>query len=325
MKTKLNLFLAILIIIPLIFTLTNCSRQSKDVGSLDNPIRFYFMPKKDKAVFDKYAPRIEKFIEANTDLAVETVYADNFISIIEAFNMSKADIAFMNTLGYLMARDWSDAHAYLQYLYEGEKSYKGAFIARKDSGLTSIKDVNGKAIAFADPFSSAGYLYPLKTIEENSIKPSKVVFAEGHRNAVEMVYNGKADVAASYYSKPNKKGQPEDARISILNKHPDALQKLGIIGYTTEIPNGPVAISNKISAEVRVKLIGALMEFARTDEGKQTLYNLYNINGFALVKDTDYNAVQNVLKTLGKSSEQLTKGGVSFYNKEIVSSGLAVQ
>lgn len=292
----------------------SCTGRKGEIGTADNPILFYYMPLKGEKVFAEYAPKLEKYIEANAGLAVESRHAKDFTTIVEAFGKKKADVAFMNTLGYLMAHDWAKAEAYLQQLYgDVYRSYRGEILVRTDAKINDVKDLEGKTIAFADPFSASGYLYPLKLLHDKKIKPSKTVFAGGHKKAVEMVYKGEVDAAATYHTRPTASGIERDSRIELMKEYPDIISKVKIIALTDEIPNGPVAFSSKLPEAVKTKLAGAIMGFARTPEGRKALTEIYNITGLAVGNDDEYDGVRKVLKDLGKTVDEVVPGGITFY------------
>ena len=316
MRTK---FIALICAIAVFATFgVSCQRRSGPAGSKTNPVRFFFMPLKGEEAFKKNAPVIKKYLEEKTGLSIEPVNSPDFITIIKAFGNNQADIAFMNTLGYLMARDWAKADAALVVIYSDiYKSYRGEILAQVGGKINSLLDLNGKTIAFADAFSAGGYLYALKLLQDNNVKPAKVVFAKGHKDAVEMLYNGKVDAAATYHSRPSVNGIDQDARAELLKEHPDVFTKLKIISLTDEIPNGPVALRYDLPVQTKVQLVDALQVFGQTIEGRKVLNDLYNVTGFARADDADYNSVQAVIKKLGKSVEEVVPGGITFYRTNI--------
>lgn len=311
---KKTLLTVVALMIALTFVISACNRQKSPKGTVDNPIRFYFMPLKGQEQFDKYSPKLKQFIEANAGLAVEMIYTPDFITIVEAFGNKRCDAAFTNTLGYLMAHDWAKAEAYLRTLYgDVYDTYRGELLVRTDSGIDEIKGLTGKTVAFADPFSAGGYLYALKLLNDKGVKPKKIVFAGGHAKAVEMLYKGEVDAAATYHERPTLTGEDRDARTELLKNHPDIISKIKILALTDEIPTGPIAFSQKLPADVKTRLAGAILGFARSPEGREALYNLYNITGLAIASDSDYDGVRKTLKDLGKSVEEVVPGGVTFY------------
>jgi phosphonate transport system substrate-binding protein len=289
-----------------------------------NPIKFYFMPGYNKAAFEKNVPVIKEWMESKTGLHIQPVLADDFVTIVKAFNSQKADIAFMNTLGYMMARDWTRAQAHLRYVYaDADSTYQGEIVAKTDGPVQSLRDLSGKTVVFSDPFSAGGYLYPLKLLQDNGVRPKKVVFAKNAVDAVRKVYTGEADAAAAYYNGGlNTSGIPQDARKELLSEHPDVFSKLKIVALTEKIPTRPIAVRENLPVDTKTKLVGSLVEFARAEEGKQALRELYDITGLILAQDSDYDTVQKTLNALGKSSEDLVEGGVSFYRQNIAGLGL---
>lgn len=316
MRTKI---LILLTLICICLTTTSCDWRRGALGTEKNPIVFYFLPLKGAEAFNENAPLFEKYIEEKAGLATKVVEAKDFITVIKALGQKKADIAFLNTLGYLLAHDWAKAQAHLIPLYgDVYASYRGEIIVRADSGIDDLSDLAGKTIAFADPYSTGGYLYPLKLLHERNVKPGKVVFAGGHKRAVEMLYDGEVDAAAVYHTKPSDEGLARDARMEIADEHPDVISKIKIIALTDEIPNGPIATRKDLPDDIRIKLVGSLMEFARTPQGRMALLNLYNITGLAIARDAEYDSVRKTLKDLNKTVQEVVPGGISFYRTWIV-------
>jgi phosphonate transport system substrate-binding protein len=298
---------------------SSCEWRMGNLGSDKNPITFYFLPLKGTQVFKKNAPLFEKFIKEKAGLATKAMEAPDFVSIVKALGQKKADIAFTNTLGYLLAHDWAGAEAHIIPLYgDVYASYRGEIIVRSDSQINRLTDLNGKNIVFADPYSTGGYLYPLKLLNDRNVKLKKTIFAGGHKKAVEMLYDGKVDAAAVYHTRPTDEGLARDARMEIADLHPDVISKIKILALTDEIPNGPIATRKNLPDDIRVKLVGALMEFARTPEGREALFNLYNITGLAIARDSEYDNVRKTLKELNKTVQEVVPGGISFYRTWIV-------
>jgi phosphonate transport system substrate-binding protein len=316
MRLKITASLVLLAMIGCIFSA--CEKRKGPPGTQTNPVNFYFMPLKGEDVFEKNAPVLKKHIESKTGIVIKPIASPDFISIIKAFSNKKADVAFINTLGYLMARDWSKAEARLMSIYgDIYKDYQGEILVQVKSGINSLADLNGKKIAFADPFSASGYLYAMKLLEEKNVKPGKIIYAGGHKKAVEMVYNGEVDAAATYHSRPSVEGVDMDARSELIKNYPDIFLKLKILALTDKIPNGPVAFRADLPEDIKVKLTNELLNFSQTVEGRQILFNLYNMTGLAPASDKDYDPVGQTIKSVGKSIEEMVPGGVTFYNMKI--------
>lgn len=296
----------------------SCTLKKKPLGTPENPIKLWFMPLKDDAVFKANAPLIEAYLEEKTGYAVDTTLAPSFLDIVKAFGKKKADAAFVNTLGYLLANDWADARPLLQYTYgDLYRTYRGEIIARVGSDINAPEDINGKTFAFVTPYSAGGYLYPLKYLEDHKIKPSKRTFAGGHLKIVEMVYRGEVDAGATYHEHPAG-GTTKDARIEILSKYPDILSVVKIVALTDEIPNGPIAVHRDMTDEMSSKLKAAFLEFADTPEGRKALLDLYNITGFVPASNEIYADVGKAISQLGKTIQEMVPGGERYFRTWIM-------
>ncbi len=98
-------------------------------------------------------------------------------AVVEAFGTKRADIAAINTFGYMLAHEKYGAEARLTVLRHGLATYQAMFVAKSDSKIKSIDDLAGKKIAFVDPASTSGYLLPLKMLKDKNISPKETVFA----------------------------------------------------------------------------------------------------------------------------------------------------
>jgi phosphonate transport system substrate-binding protein len=309
---------AVLLAFTVIVSAGACKSRKGPIGSEKNPLQLWFMPLKDESVYQKHAPAIEKYLESKTGLQVETKLADSFIDIVKAMGKKKADAAFMNTLGYLLAHDWAGVDAKLQYLYgDVYTTYRGEIITKVGNGINKPADLNGRSFAFTDPYSAAGYLYALKYLKDNKIKPSLIMYSGGHIKAVEMVYSGAVDAAATYHEYPGAGGEAKDARIELSEKYPDILGVVKILSLTSEIPDGPIATRKGLPTEISDKIMGALKEYAETPEGRTALMELYNVTGLTEVDNSAYDGVRKVVKQMGKEIQEMVKGGVPYYRTSI--------
>ena len=98
----------------------------------------------------------------------------------------------------------------LAEVYRGKPVYTGRIFVRRDKGIESIAELKGKTIAFADPISESGYLYPLDIFVEQGLLRrgedarrffGKVFFAGGYQQAMQAMAGGLVDAAgASQYA-----------------------------------------------------------------------------------------------------------------------------
>ena len=297
---------------------TSCKNREKNLGSEENPFIISFMPSAEKAVMEKQSTVIASKLSKASGLNFKASLAPNYITIIDGLGSKKIDVAFINSLGYLLAREWCGAEAKLQLVgIDGKMFYQSAIIAGADSGIKTLDDISGKSFAYTDPYSMAGYLLPLDLFTDKHISPSSTSFVEGYSEVVDLVYNGKMAAGAVYYHKPDPYGRINDARAKLVSKYNDMLEKVHIITTTGEIPNPPVVFRKELKPEVAKKLNDALLKLSEDPEILAALEAMYDARAFAPVDNKSFDQITETLKKLGKEVKEVVPGGVTFFQKHI--------
>lgn len=270
------------------------------------PIRMYFVPSMEAGEVITSAEEIVRALEERTGYTFEVEVPTSYIAVVEAMGAepARADIAWLSTFAYVLARDKYGAEIALQVGRYGELEYRGMFVSREGSGIDSLEDIEGKTVAFVDPASTSGHIYPSAMLKERGIKPAKALFAGGHPQAMLAVYTGRTDVGCAYYSPPSEEGEIRDARKDLLKEYPDAAEVLQIIGFTDPIPNDTVTFRKGFPPEKRDKIVQALLDYLATPEGARALEDLYNITELVPVDDTAYDGVRQKLAAIGVADEK---------------------
>lgn len=132
------------------------------------------------------------------------LYADYF-SLLSDIDHESLDVAIVSPLVYTFCMDDPALTFLATSLEAGKPFYHGALLARKDSPLLSVRDLAGKTIAFVDPYSASGYVYPAAFLLGQGLvkdgKPLyKPVFCGSHEKVLRSLLEGKVDAAATYDS-----------------------------------------------------------------------------------------------------------------------------
>jgi phosphonate transport system substrate-binding protein len=294
-----------LILIAFLFISTN-NYCAEKLGTINNPIKVYFTPSIDTNTITTYSNIFVKFMEKETGLYFKSGVPTNYITVVEAFGSNRADIAVINSFGYLLANSKYGAIAKLKTLRHGKDSYAGAIMVRADSGIKSLKDLNGKRFAFTDAASSSGYLFPLKLLNDNKIKLGNTTFAGKHDTVVTMIYQKQVDAGGVFWADPFD-GKIEDAREKVKTQFPDIEEKVIILQLTEPIPNDPFIFRKDLPEEISQKFIKGLSKFLSTKEGKEAFRIIYALDGIVPATDKDYDGLRNVLKSTNTDVAKLIK------------------
>lgn len=281
----------------------SCTAKRAELGSEANPIKFYFVPSVDMQLLEDTSKILKAHLEKTTPYKFKISIPPSFIAVVEAFGTGRADVASINTYGYVMAHERYGVEARLVTVRYGESTYKAQFLARVDSSIKKVEDLKNKKMAFVDPSSVSGFLLPIRELSERGIKIKDHVFAMRHDSVVTMIYQRQVDAGATFHS-PAVSGQIQDARRLVLKQFPDVESKIKIIGLTKAIPNDPIVFRKEMPEEMKTKIIEALIGFSKTPEGADALKKISSVTGLNPISDKDYDETRAAVKALGQLAKE---------------------
>ncbi len=248
--------------------------------------------------------KLQDYLNKKLNLHFKVDVPVSYIALVEAFGTKRADVGIVNTFGYILAHEKYGVRARLRIVSFGRDHYYGQIIAHKN-GIKKVADIKGKKFAFVDPASTSGYLLAAKIFKDRDIKPKEYVFAGRHDSVVSMVYQKQVDAGATFHvPELNEKGQPMDARRLVRTQYPDVDDKVVILEKTGPVPNDPVIFRKDFPPEIEEKLVAALQEYVKSEEGVKVFKALFNVTDFKPTTDADYDSVRVILKDLGKTAQE---------------------
>ncbi|MBV9865226.1 MAG: phosphate/phosphite/phosphonate ABC transporter substrate-binding protein [Abitibacteriaceae bacterium] len=281
--------------------LSGCSNQGSTNGTAASgggtpqQLVMGFVPSEQADKLADTAKPMADFVSKELNIPIKTFTATTYAGLVEAMGSGKVDIGALAPLAYVLAHDQNGAKVLLKSSRHNAVTYHSMFVARADSGIKSIDQAKGKKMAFVDPASASGYLFPAAYLKGKGYDPDKffsqTIFSGGHDKSVISVYNGDVNVAAVY----------DDARDQVAKQdtYKDVKTKVVKIGQTQEIPNDTISVRKDLDSALADKIKAAFLKYAKSADGKKTLMDLYGIDGMAEAKDSDYDIVRQTAKTMG--------------------------
>lgn len=278
--------LALILVIVMSASLFGCAKEEEQV------IKMGFVPLRDGDKLIESVEPLEKMLTEELGVKVEAFTATNYVGVVEGLGSGQVDFGIIPPLAYVLANKSSDAKVVLTALNDkGEASYKSQYITRKDSGINDIKDIKGKKVAFVDPSSTSGYLFPGANLISEGIdleKDIKYSYSGGHDKSIQLVMNKDVDVAPIFV----------DAREKFKSEFPGVMKETKVIGYTQQIPNISVTLKGDMDPEMGEKITKALVKVSSSEEGKKLLGELFNIYGFKEATDKDYEVIKHTAESM---------------------------
>jgi phosphonate transport system substrate-binding protein len=281
-------------------TMTAVAVAQPELGTEKNPIIWAFVPSVDTARVSAGSQAVAELLHNSTGLYFKTFIATDYVGVIEALKAKppKAHMASLATAAYILAADQKVAEAALVSVRNGTAFYKGQIITRPDTGIKKLADIKGHTFARVDPLSASGWIIPSLMLKGAGIdldKDIKVVDAGGHPAVVTAVYSGQADAGACFV----------DARAQVQKDYPDVMEKVVVIQESGNIPNDGVQFHPSVKPELRAKIVDALLELIKTEEGKAAINNAYQWTALEKHDDSFYDAFRQVLQAAGVTAEVL--------------------
>jgi phosphonate transport system substrate-binding protein len=287
-------------ILVLALLLTACGGEA-ELGSEDNPIVWAFVPSGETEEVTTGAEELTALLEEETGLFFEVNITTDYSTAVEAMcaEPPEAEMGSLNTFSYVLASERCDVQAELVAVRFGSPTYNGQFIARADSGISSIADFEGATFCRSDPLSTSSWIIPSLTMRAQGIDPdedlAEVVDAGSHDAVVAAVYNGDCDVGATYV----------DARSTLEDEEPDVMEQVIVLDVTADIPNDGVQFVPEIDDALKSQIVEGLMAVAESEEGQEALDIAYGWTGLEEHGDQFYDPFRQVLQASGLNIEEL--------------------
>jgi phosphonate transport system substrate-binding protein len=198
---------------------------------------------------------------------VRVTVASDYAAVVEALRNRTADLAFVHPAGYVLANREAKAMIVAKDQWHGNTSYTSRIYVRKESGLKTLEELRGKTIAFVDPSSTSGYVYPMVMLIEKGLVRNK---------------------------DPKSFDQAREQYL----KDPAQREKLIWVAESAPIPEGGICARDGLDPELVAKVRTALLSM-KGPAYAPILKALYDIDGFEPAEDREYEPVRAAMDLLG--------------------------
>lgn len=268
-----------------------CGGGVAERGSAERPIVFLLSPEHGAKLADEARHALEEMLRHESGLKFEIRTATHALEAIEAFDR-EADVGLLNLFEYVLAHGEYGVEAVFQVTRKGGSTgYSGVLLSRADGSIAGLADLAGKRIAYTDPFSTSGFVFPAKLLADNGVRPLSE-FAGSHERALARLRSGDADAAATFASAVSG----------------DSL--LRVIAMTDTIPNEPIFVRDWFKPEMKARIVAAIERVFTSDEGARIVKSIADIEGLTPTSDDAYADLRSAIRTAGASVYEVVPEGV---------------
>jgi len=257
-------------------------------------LRLAFIPQENPEKLLGDIETITGWLTDEIGVPVEGFVTIDHAAAVEALRNGDADISFMGALPFVLAEAEIGAVPLLSEVYRGAPNYTGRIFVRRDSGIRALADLRDRDIAFADPISESGYLYPLAEFERAGLTGGpgtaedffgRIFFAGGYQQAMQAMAEGLVDAA----------GVSQYADLLLT---PTQQAEVTWIAESDSIPSHVVIARPGLDADVQKRFVGAMMKL-NEPANRDLLRYLYGPDGYVIAESAAYDGVRDMARKYG--------------------------
>jgi phosphonate transport system substrate-binding protein len=263
----------------------------RGASGLEKPLVMAFTPSRDPTALQESADAFVAVLARLSGVPVRAQVASDYAGVIEALRSRRVDLAFVHPVGYVLARREAGCEILVRDVWENRTAYKASFYVREASGIKHIEELRGRTVAFVDPASSSGYIYPMVLLMKRGLVRDRdpktffkeALFAGTHEAALRAVLQGRVDAATTFDMAPQ-----------VHLKDPALVAQLVSIAETPEIPEAGICARPGLPPAAVQALKRALLGMKKPEHAT-ALKGIYDIDGFVEARDADYDPVRDAL------------------------------
>lgn len=258
------------------------------------PLVFAFQPQKDPSAITRAADDVAAALSKNLGREVRVLVPLAYSATVQALVSNRADVAWLSSLPFLLARRDGGARLILAEVRTDPKGrartdYDSVFVVPAASPLQNFADMKRQAkslrMVFTSNTSTSGYVFPYdRMIAEGLLRRAQppeqafrtTAYAGGYTQALEQVLAGRGDVCAvSDYTVEGPKRAvylPEDKQA-----------QLRILARTPGVPTHIVAVASGVTPVEARAIRAAMLEMSRTSPA--LLSDVYGASGLKVVAE----------------------------------------
>ncbi|MBL0226038.1 MAG: phosphate/phosphite/phosphonate ABC transporter substrate-binding protein [Geobacteraceae bacterium] len=235
-----------------------------------------------------------EYLSKKTGVKVEFTILSRYGNIIDRFTSEKMDGAFFGSFtGALAIKKLGVVPLVRPVNLDGHSTYHGYLFTRKDSGITNVKQMRNRKMAFVDKATTAGYLFPLAYLRENGITDTDHFFSEtfftgSHDAAINAVLSRKADLGAAKHSVYDRE-RKHDPRVN---------NELTILAESPHVPSNGLCVRGGLHESIKNRLRSVLLDLHNDPDGKVVLQQFGALK-FIETTARDYQPVFEMAKKSG--------------------------
>jgi phosphonate transport system substrate-binding protein len=220
-------------------------------------VNFVMSPSEPQELMEsQYAP-IKEYLNSETGVPTTLRYARNYSAVLQAMGSGTADVAETGPFAAALGVKAGKADIALQRFAYGSWEYSSVIVTKQDSDISSLSDLEGETVAFADRLSASGALFPLFMLKQAGLNVGGYPQEKGEAN-FEATFSGHAQAFQQLAN--DQVAAAGVGKFISLNDNRELKDGFRYVETYDGIPRAPVITSPELSDEEQSTLVDALKD-----------------------------------------------------------------
>jgi phosphonate transport system substrate-binding protein len=274
------------------FTAANAQEGTLKVGIIP-----YDAPSKLKEQYTPFA----NYLSTKTHMPAKLFIAQDYVGVAEALQADQIDCAYLNPLSYVLfvQRMKGTPERLIPVAMpevHGSLYYYGVIVTRKDTGIRTIPGLKGKKMAFSEPTSTSGYLYPFQYMMAHGINPK--------RDLGQEVFAGTPAVIPALLNHEVDAGAVFEEGLAMFTHSTAERNSLYVLARVGPIANGMLVIRGNVPP-AEIHAIEVAMAQINTDPQGKAANAALQVTKWDKANDSVFNPVRQAANILGLKLESM--------------------
>jgi phosphonate transport system substrate-binding protein len=229
------------------------------------------------AALERFGAQLSHEIGESVSLEVVPSYA----ALEGALTAGEAQLAWVPPI-LLANGDDTRFSPLVTALRGGAAEYCSVLFVRADSDVYTLGDLRGSTVAWVDRCSAAGYLLPRMHLVAEGLRLESLFARENflgtHDAVVRAVFDGSADVGATFGGPPSSTGNEADERSGFHQIEPRV--PVRVIFRSAPVPSDAVVCDAALPTDLRIRVTTALLHLGTFAVGRLVTRRLFGADGF---------------------------------------------
>jgi phosphonate transport system substrate-binding protein len=238
------------------------------------------------------------------DAHVQVFAAESYFELLGRIEADEVHLAWLPPATFVKARDKHEVTLLASNVRFGEATYHGVLFGREGGIYQDLDSLRGATVAWVDPDSCGGYLFPRFALIERGLVPEKVFATEvmlgTHGNVIDAVASQEIDLGATYVHLASGHEGEQEALVSTGWTDARCTIQMRTLLTSRTIPNDVICTTSDVGIGFEKRILTVLTNLHATDEGRRVLDGLFQSVRFEPANLRDYDVVRaalNVAKT----------------------------